>query len=208
MPNPLSQVCNNATVIMSNIGDRVLLSNPALASHAMQAVASWSDVEFFLESLFTQMMGGPESVASAAFGALDGKNPKNAALRAVAQSVLNQDALDLFNAILKVANSAQSQRDRLAHWTWGYSPNLQDAFLLADPRSIKTEAGMRDLSNYMVYRERDFAEIYQLNEQIAGWGLLLRFILSNHPANANGELVRQLKQEPRIAQALPTRQTG
>ena len=52
MPQPLSKVISNASIFIGNAGDRPLARHPKLAILAMEAIASWSNVESFMLSLF------------------------------------------------------------------------------------------------------------------------------------------------------------
>ncbi|AXW64707.1 hypothetical protein CJO94_24440 (plasmid) [Ralstonia solanacearum] len=59
MPQPLSRVTPEAgIVVIGNAGDRVLARHPDLAVLAIEAIASWSNVESFMLGLFVELFGG------------------------------------------------------------------------------------------------------------------------------------------------------
>ncbi|MBP9118283.1 MAG: hypothetical protein KBF58_09400 [Methyloversatilis sp.] len=205
MPQPLSRVLPNASIIIGNAGDRPLARHPDLAVLALEAIASWSNVEAFLLRLFMQLLGGNESLAASVYLALDGQSAKTSAIKGAAANALRDrpQELALLETILAISKTNEKDRNKLAHWTWGDSPNLADALLLMDPHATLDDL---DRSQIYVYREQDFQSIVQANDRLCGFGLQLKFILSGHVANRDGRLVERLVAEPEIAERL-ARQT-
>lgn len=174
--------------------------HPNLAVLAMEAIGSWSNVESFLLGLYVELMGGPNDLASTAYLSLETQSAKTQAIQAVARKALSQENLRLLNAILAVAKTHQKSRDKMAHHVWGESPNLPDALLLADPKTlVGREWNSEDI---YIYRERDFLNIIAANDRLCGFGLRFRFILMNHVANRDGRLYDQLCAEPEIQERL------
>jgi hypothetical protein len=198
MPQPLSRVLPKASSIIGNAGDRPLARHPELAVLALEAIASWSNVEAFLLDLYMQLLGGNESLAASVYLALDGQSAKTDAIKAAAANALRDRPreLALLEAILAVAKTNEKDRNELAHWTWGDSPDLPDAVLLVDPHATLNNI---DRSEIYVYRARDFQSIVQANDRLCGFGVELKFILSGHIANRDGRLVESLAAEPEIA---------
>ena len=201
MPHPLSRVAPNAGVIIGNAGDRPLSRHPDLAILAIEALASWSNVEAFLLRLFVDLFGGHGSLAANVFLSLEGQSAKNAAIAAAAASALGTrpEELRVLQAILAITKTNEKDRNKLAHWTWGESPDLPDAILLVDPRS---SIGTFDRSKVFVYRAPDFQAIIQANDRLCGFGLTFKFILNGHVANREGKLLAELLAEPEIAARL------
>ncbi|MCO6388642.1 hypothetical protein [Aliihoeflea sp. 40Bstr573] len=171
--------------------------NPALGLLAMEAIASWSNVENFLLGLYLELLGGAGDRAAIAYLAIETQSAKTQAINAVARSVLSDEHSRLLAAILAVAKTSQKSRDKLAHHVWGFSPDLPAALLLIDPRVAARETEPEEYRKHvMVYRELDFREIIDLNNRICGWGLDLRFILMGHVANGNGAIYDALCAEP------------
>lgn len=201
MPQPLSRVMPNAGVILGNAGDRPLARHPELAVLAIEAIASWSNVEGFMLRLFMQLLGGNESLAASVFLALENQASKTAAINAAAVTALREqpDELNLLRAILSIAKTNEKDRNKLAHWTWGDSPNIPDAVLLVDPRA---SLGELDRSEIYVYKAQDFQGIVRANDRLCGFGLSFNFILRGHVANRDGRLLAELQAEPEIRERL------
>ena len=201
MPQPLSRVVPNAGVILGNAGDRPLARHAELAILAIEAVASWSNVEGFLLRLFMQLLGGNESLAASVFLALENQSSKTSAINAAAASALTDRPAELavLRAILSIAKTNEKDRNKLAHWTWGDSPNVPDGLLLVDPRA---SLGELDRSEIYVYKAIDFQRIIEANDRLCGFGLRFNFILRGHVANRDDRLLVELEAEPEIRERL------
>ncbi|MCA3312620.1 MAG: hypothetical protein ING06_06005 [Roseomonas sp.] len=192
----------SAIVIMCNAGDRPLNHNPELGLLAMEAIISWSNVERFMLNMYLKLMGGSQDLAAVSFLAQTTQNAKEASINAVAKHVLDEKYFELLRAILTASKPGQLGRDKLAHWTWGYSPNIPDGFLLADPRNTHTDF---DRNLIFVYKKQDFIDIIKLNDELCGFGLRFRGILTGHIANKEDKLYHELCSEPLLRDKLPRR---
>jgi len=148
-------------------------------------------------NMYVELAGGAEADAAAVYLAMETNSAKSTAISILAERKLDADQLKLLRAIIKVAKSAQKERDKLAHWVWGTSTNLPDALLLSDPRNLQFN---NDL--IFVYTADDFEAMRRKFERIAGFGFEFRWILMGHPANRDGELYAKLCREPEIAEIL------
>jgi hypothetical protein len=199
MPQPLSRVLPRPSVRLGNVGDYPLQRHPDLAHLVAEVIVSWGNVESFMLRLFIDLMGGPKDRAAAVFLALEIQSAKNVAINAVA-SRLPQDQQSLLRAILALIRTNQKSRDKIAHWTWGDSPQIPDALLLANPKD-QIDTGL-NYDEIFIYKAKDFTDIIRSNERLAGFGLQFRFILMDHPANRGGELFAELCAEPEIQERL------
>lgn len=201
MPQPLSRVMPKAGVRIGNAGDRPLLRHPQLATLAIEAIASWSNVENFMLKMFVQLLGGNKSLATNIFLSLENQSAKTAAINAAANTALKEkpDVLVVFKAIMAISKTNEKSRNKLAHWIWGDSPNISDGLLLINPKS---SIGDLDKSEIYVYKESDFTSIIEANDKLCGYGLLFNFILQDHIANRDGRLIIELKEEPEIKERL------
>jgi hypothetical protein len=201
MPQPLSMVAPNAGIRIANVGDRPLARHPNLGLLAMEAIASWSNVESFMLHLFITLFGGNGALATNVFLALEIQSAKLAAILAAADTVLQgePEKIKLLRAILAIAKTNEKSRNKLAHWTWGDSPALPDALLLANPKVI---LGTIDKDEIFVYKEPDFIKIIEANNRLCGFGLTFKFILDHHPSNGEGQLFAKLCAEPEILERL------
>ncbi len=150
-----------------------------LAVLCMEAIASWSHVEAAMLQLFISLLGNSQADAARMYLALDGRNPKTAAITAVASSRLSGERLEIFKAIMEAAASRQRRRDKLAHGIWGHSNELPEALLCVDARHLPLDfhpRGMADFLNHAarhseriyVYRKGDFEEIVEENGKLVG----------------------------------------
>ncbi|WP_342150982.1 hypothetical protein [Methylorubrum sp. SB2] len=199
MPQPLSRVMPGASIVMCNAGDRPLRHNSELGLLAMEAIISWSNVERFMLDTYIHMLGGPSEPAAVAYLALEAQNAKTTIINAVANDVLEDNYRDLLMAIIKTAKTGQTGRDKLAHWTWGYSPEIPDAFLLANPKH--TYDGISEEHIY-VYRERDFQKIIDHNDLVCEFGMKFKRMLSQHPSNKDDAIYLALCAEPALRERL------
>lgn len=200
MPQPLSKVADNASVVMCNAGDRPLKHNPPLGVLAMEAIISWSNVEQFMLNTYLQMMGGPNELAAVAYLALETQSAKTDAINAIADKVLDKEKRALLAAILKVAKTSQKGRDKLAHHIWGYSPQIPDGFLLVHPKDAL--ADRLDHDAIYVWKDADFQGIIRQNDRLCGFGLRFNFLLRTPPWMKPNELYRELCAEPEIQERL------
>lgn len=207
MPNPISQVCRDANIFLANAGMPVLSERPALAVLAMDAIATWSNVENFLLNIYIALAGGNKSDAATMFLAIEGDGPRTAAITALADRNLDALRREMLRAIVRTAVTYSKDRHKLAHWVWGLSPNLPDALLLANPRVLASlDVQDRDAftNNVFVYRQADFERITANNTRLCGLGALFRLVLQgdfdeSHP------LYAQLSREPEIAEVISRR---
>lgn len=201
MPEPLSLVAPKAEVMLGNAGDRPIERHPFLAAVALEAIASWSNVEAFLLRLFLHLLGGNQSLASSVYLSLEGQSAKIAAIRAAAKGALSDKAEELaaLNAILAIAKTNEKDRNKLAHWSWGDSSDLPDALLLFDPRF---DVDQLDYKFVYVYREADFRAIVAANDQLCKFCQDLKFVLQGHETSRDGRLLRQLLAAPKVAERI------
>lgn len=144
MPNPISNVNPSADIVLGNVGmGSPFNHNPELALLAMDVVRTWADVENFRLNFYMEILGRNNEHAKAAFLALDGETSKNQSIRAVAERALSGDLLKVFSAVQKLSKRVQKTRNRICHWTWGYSPQIEDGFLLVDPKATAPEGDLR-----------------------------------------------------------------
>lgn len=197
MPHPLSRVKPDANIAFGNAGDRPLQRHPDLAALAIEAIASWANVENFMLKLFVEMFGGNESLATNIYLALENQAAKNAAISAAAKTTLGEDSREysVFKAIISLSKTNEKSRNKLVHWTWGDSPNIPDGLLLIDPL---TTIGELDRSDVYVYKQADFQSIIEANDKLCGLGLRFTFILKGHVANREGRLLEELMEDPDI----------
>jgi hypothetical protein len=123
---------------------------------------------------------------------------------------------------------AGAKRNKIAHWLWGESPEINDALILFDPDSVldyntrvkefldelsgKSLAGIMasaapapniDTSSAFVYRDRDFVEI--ITELLNTWHLTIRLsgiLMDRRNTPVTSSLRSQLLASPQIQEVL------
>jgi hypothetical protein len=197
VPQPLSSTYRNAAVYIGNVGSGFPSppkERPALAVLAAEVIASWSNVEAFMMRLFIDLMGGPADLAARVYLALEAQSAKSAAINAAAEAKLTLKEREMLRAILALAKTHQKTRDKVAHWSWGISPQLPEALLLANPKDLIDDD--YDRTNIYVYTARDFTDAIKANERLAGYGMNFRFMLTNRdPSTEGGQIYDQLYAE-------------
>jgi hypothetical protein len=201
MPNPLSRVHPTATVILGNAGIRALAERPRLAVLFAEAISSWSNVEFFLQNLFVHLFGGNATLATNIYLSLTTRGPKKAALRQAIEAVPDEKVRKLIRVLIRMSETSQGLRDDLAHHVWGFSPELADALLLADPKHLIDPANL-NRDHIFVYLERDFHNIIAANDKLCAHGLTLLNGLRNSNPEIKAQLLQQLYDDNEIREAM------
>lgn len=134
MPQPLNKVRPNCKAYELN-ADVLYEHRPHLAALVASAVARWAFVEQRMGWLLMRILGSDAKPSLEMFLAITSAAQMDA-LKAAARSVLQDDALEHFEAVMKVVSSQARKRNKLVHWLWGYTPELEDALLLADPVEV------------------------------------------------------------------------
>jgi hypothetical protein len=215
-PQPLRSVRRNATAV----GDPAALRRyPALAADLGEIIALWSRIESTLGIALAMMLKAGVRVSVAMYGAILSSQAQMDALEAAARVTLGPEDFRLFGAVLTLVKRAGSKRHKLAHWLWGYSPEITDALLLIDPDAVlEFSAGHSeflkaieegdfaaqrlrlDLSRVFVYRKRDFDEILDEMHNVDKTTRTFA-VLANDPSAAAQQRT-QLLAEPQIQEAL------
>jgi len=134
MPQPLSSRTPVTGYSLGNSYDQPL-TRPEFAPLAMAIISGWALVETQVGGAFVKMVGESVTPAVEIFLALQGAG-QQAALQAAAKTCLDEQGLELFEALLALHASSAKERNRVAHWIWGTSPALPNDALAADPRDF------------------------------------------------------------------------
>ncbi|MCH7480851.1 MAG: hypothetical protein IIC79_05605 [Chloroflexi bacterium] len=190
-PQPLSSVKRSAVV---KWGDQdTFEKRPELAIMVIRAIAGWAHAEGFMREILVRMLGARAEPAAKMYAALRSSQVQISALSAAAECTLSPPRLELFKAIMKVAQPVARTRHRLAHDLWCYSDDLPDALLLLEtdaafnfsiernrfrfsPNRTKLAAKLVGLEppefpieRVFVYRENDLQEIIRNTSEIQNY---------------------------------------
>lgn len=222
MPNPLSRVRPNAAFNLGNNIDNPSDHRPELALLAMKVIAEWSLLESFMTGVFVHMLGSNPTPALAIYTALSGSVSRGAAFKAVAKEAhLSTEEDEILDAILSLYKTAGRERNRIAHWVWGHSPEIPDGVLLCDQQVMartwiatspqlvgdtadeitatiaETRSVLGDAT--FVYKANDFESLSRDTQRLINLVTQFRFVLMrDHPSNRGGALLQTLSLEPEI----------
>lgn len=85
------------------------------------------------------MLGPAANAAAAMFMAIRATSAQAASLEALAEAVLSEKEAKLLSAILDICARACADRNRFAHWIWGYSPQLPEHILFQKPEAARED---------------------------------------------------------------------
>ena len=184
MPQPLSTFLKTGNYSLQFNAD-ALRDKPDFAALIAEAIARWARIEAGVGNIFVEMLGSEINAGYAMFSALRATTLQFQVIKSTANSVLTGEALEVFSATMGVVESVQPERNRLAHWLWGSSPQVPEGLLLIDPvyardMNVRREKYQRefikemklkvtveehmsffkyDLSKIFVYRKSDLERI-------------------------------------------------
>lgn len=210
------------------MGLQAMAKRPDLAIKFASVISSWASVEIELASALCEAMNASAEPFAAAFQALNSTAAQASVAEAAIKTVIDDDLIPIFDVLMGMFGSAKKVRDRLAHGTWGWCDKLPDALLWIDPKRLvmresmfvkngrMSEDGKTRISDcggkhvitsehVMIYEARDFDDAFERNKGLAL--LFIRFSWCIRPeAPRDASALRQLLQEPEIAEALTRRE--
>jgi hypothetical protein len=211
---PLSRVNPNcATEWGSN---SVMLKRPKVGARIAQYIAEWSEIESLLGLFLAMLLHANQKAVLAIYSGLENRAAQLRMITSAAQAVLPQDHFDVVEVLMKIdIRPSMRYRDKLAHWCWGYSDQLQDALLLREPADKL--ANMTDFVNLQQQRDRvsrdipiNFDTIYVVTESDLDRALIQLAdvqhrlltvhgsIWERNPPEVRIELLRQLSTTPPV----------
>lgn len=216
---PFTKICFKERSQWS-IGGPNAITLPDFNSIIGKCITVWSEVEQQMAVLLSVLMKANTEPAIAVFLTLRGGAAQRDALKAAAESVLNEKELDLFEAIMIIQKSVEVQRNDLAHGIFGMSDDISDAVLWIESKEIArftvemlgkephfTGTEHAELTKKIyVYKMQDLKELAKDIYQV--WKLLFEFIgylrrpFQPSIPKTQDEIYRQLCSEPRVQDTL------
>jgi len=215
MPQPLSKVHPKATVILGYAEE---IFNPEFTTSIFQVVNTWAVCEHILSHLISRFVKGDFEIVTAMFHALSSSEARRDALFAAAQKALSREDFNLIRATMRAAKPTRDQRNCFVHHIWGYSPEIPDAMVLADPTALSEhilDANRSfleiwrgkpprklvdyDHSKIFVYRENDFFDAVANAKNAYEWFFKL-FVVIGAPVPAHDTIRNELLSQPPIRQ--------
>jgi hypothetical protein len=205
-----------------HFGPDIVLREPEIASAAMNVIANFAEVESAMGGLLAVMLSGASSPVVAMYNSLKASGVQREALKSVAQDVLDNKCYKLFSAIVKIYETCTVERNKIAHWTWGYADEIPNALLLMSPKqrvlqrqdwesffsslTVGVRSGLdHPLPNYgeiLIYRAADFADVTTSLNRVASFVACFHGVAMRNQPDLRASVFEALSSEPEIAKIL------
>jgi hypothetical protein len=207
---PLSRVRPNAPIATGP--DGVFNMNPQLATLIAECIAEWAEIEYVLGLVLALILGTEARGALAMYLALSNFNAQIASIETAAEVELSGPEEECVAAVCMLARSGYKERNKLAHWCWGYTHEIPDAFLLLQPEDkilnlidgLSTPPVHRDFdkSRIFVVRKGDMESIQQMLKRVRDFAGRLTGVLNAKQPAVRALQCQQLSNEPQMVEAL------
>ena len=126
----------------------LMFRRPEVATWIAQCIGCWSWVETQRGRLLAYLVGINVQDGIELYNNFRSASSKDASFKILARARLQTDDFKIFDALLQVIATHEKTRNKLAHWFWGYSSDIEDGLILMDPREIlRHQAAMQDFNN-------------------------------------------------------------
>jgi len=121
------------------MGPDLIETLPKVAELVGRIAINWSGVDLHLSLALGSLLGVESAAAVAVFLSLRNHRAQRDALRAASEKTLTGDLKELFDAILKVHEELDKQRNDVVHCVWGRSEATPDGIIWS---SLQNHANM------------------------------------------------------------------
>ncbi len=214
---PLSRVKSTANVSFGE--DDTMQKRPELAVLVAECITQFANLESMMGLSLALILHANQKAVLAMYSAFDSRASQMKLLKAAAESELEELHCDIFDVIITLfIKPAMRDRDKFAHWVWGYSRELPDALLLMEPRektplhaaAVNPPSPIAwDYSKIFVVKKDDLIRVLdRFKTAIEMYG---RFTATNwkyHTPELRAEWIDKLSSEPQIREALIRRKAN
>ena len=202
------------------IGPDSLGKRPEHTAVIGECLALWPEIESQQAILLAALLKAESTAAIAVYHTLRRSTQKLAALEAATKDRLDQKDRELFNAVMSIVRSVESERNFYAHALYGHCDALPDSILCLDQNSFSKFAlrhipYWRSSSNFSQSESEEVTknlfhatlkDLRQLRSQIKDcFEICFQFngiILASNHGNASDHLYETLTQISTVADAL------
>jgi hypothetical protein len=165
---PLSRVRPDLVNIAFGV-DNTLSREPKIATLIMECIAKWADSESLLGFMLAVLLKADADGVLALYSSVENRAAQLRMITAAARSKLPADQFALFEALMvKKIRPAMRERDKFAHWCWGFLPEVSGLLLLMEPNEKTViHAGHYDPPRPIKF---DKAKIFVIKEEDAKRG--------------------------------------
>ena len=129
---PLSRVKPDAQSMWGS--SNTMSFRPKIAIKVAECIAEWTEIETGMAMFLGFLLHTKADTAISMLISLENRAAQLRMIDAAAKAELKPDHYDIISMLTVVhIKPAMRDRDKLAHWCWGYSPELDDALLLRSP---------------------------------------------------------------------------
>lgn len=193
----------------------IMTLQPQIAVLVAECIAEWAEIEATVGVILAVLLEASPNAALAMFRATENRSTQFKMVSAAAEQQIPQSEFDLLEAIFSAhVRPSAKDRDKLAHWCWGYSPQFPDALLLTEP-TTKTalqhyalDAPSKpelDAKSIYVIKKPDIERMATRLKAARQSLLALLSMLREKNGTQRAAISSQLSSEHRIAEALRTR---
>jgi hypothetical protein len=201
------------------VGVTALEDRPELAAIVANCIARWSYVDNEMGNLFSTLLGSDSPATLELFLVIRRANNQINAIRVAAKHALSDEKLRLFEALMRVYESLEKERNALAHGCFGIASNDPSVLLWIDVKDHvhfqaevlpkihngKSVANPHErLKNKMfVYHKADLLQILDNIKQL--WETMNNFnchLLNTSQVHYLNEVLRCSQEFPLIRDAL------
>jgi len=129
--NPISRVRPNAHISLNSAA--AMQSRHEAAAKVAECIAVYAEIEFLLALALALLLGVDAKAGLAMYTDVESRSAQLRMLNGAARITLPADHLDVFACVIQIARSAMKERDKMAHWCWGWSMDFPHDLLLAEP---------------------------------------------------------------------------
>ncbi len=121
-------------------GGLVIEHRADLALKMMQVMMAWAEVEAFVGQIMASSFGEEALDAiNEAIGCPNAAGQREILMRR-ARIKFDQEQIEDLTVLMEQYKSAQKGRNKIAHWSPGFSPEIPDSILLLDPKHMWRQA--------------------------------------------------------------------
>lgn len=173
-----------------------------LAREALGGIASWSNVELAQLHVWTAVLGGRETLSAAIFSALKGTKLLAVNVAVDARFGSKSDESRVYSALMGYSQSLEGERNKLAHWVWGYRNEDPDHLLLVNPKDI-TLRGVHHADAAFAYSSADFQELTAKNVRLREmWSYFALLVHIHQQTPKRASLLQRLLDAPELQNGL------
>lgn len=159
-----------------------VLERPKIAIYLPAILMHWNEIEAHIGVFISALLGAEVSIVMKIFFALNTDGGRKATIDTVTEQKLSREDLVRFREVQSSIARRYSERNRVAHGSWGISQSYPEDLLWYDGRSavaafpglthVSPEERLKQIAeinkSILIYKETDFSDIlFRMKETYA-----------------------------------------